>query len=196
MLCDAPLLLYCLVKFGLKQEAVVQKALQYLLSLARDNGWSCAVSPTLGKFHGPGRRDDPCPYANLLMLKLLGLFPETHSLPAVQNGIECALRLWKNSQTQWPYLFHMGTDFRKLKLPFIWYDILHTASVLSIFPQARSDARLQEMVEIIRGKANENGRFIPESIWTKWKGWEFAQKNEPSRWMTLTVLKLQSRMAD
>jgi hypothetical protein len=30
----------------------------------------------------------------------------------------------------------------------------------------------------------------------KWKGWEFAQKNIPSRWLTLMVLTLQKRMAD
>ena len=117
-------------------------------------------------------------------------------MPAVQNGLECMLRLWENSQNQWPYLFHMGTDFRKLKLPLVWYDILHVASVLSFFPLARKDARLQEMVKIISGKANENGHYLPESIWSKWKGWEFAQKKEPSRWMTLTVLNLQRRMAE
>lgn len=196
MLCDAPLLLYCLARFGMNQEGQMKKALHTLLSLGRSNGWPCAASPALGRFHGPGRKDDPCPYATLLMLKLLALFPENHALPAVQDGVECMLRLWENSQNQWPYLFHMGTDFRKLKLPFVWYDILHIASVLSVFPQARKDTRLQEMVEIIGKKADDNSHYIPESIWTKWKGWEFAQKKEPSRWLTLVVLTLQRRMAD
>ncbi len=31
--------------------------------------------PALGKFRGPGRKDDPCPVANLYALKALSLFP-------------------------------------------------------------------------------------------------------------------------
>ncbi len=62
MLCDAPLLLYCLARFGLKEDVKVKNALQKLLALGRSNG--CRAPLLLnGKFHGPGRRDDPCPYA-------------------------------------------------------------------------------------------------------------------------------------
>jgi hypothetical protein len=196
MLCDAPLLLYCLARFGLNQEVQIKKALQTLLNLGRSNGWPCAVSPALGKFHGPGRRDDPCPYANLLMLKLLALLPETHLLPAVQDGVECILHLWEHSREKWPYLFHAGSDFRKLKLPLVWYDILHVATVLSYYPSVRNDIRLREMVDTICEKADVNGQYTPESVWIKWKGWEFAQKKAPSRWLTLMVLTLQKRMAE
>lgn len=195
MLCDAPLLLYCLARLELKEDVNVKNALQKLLAIGRSNGWPCAASPELGKFHGPGRRDDPCPYANLLMLKLLALFPETHSLPAVQDGMECLLHLWEHSREEWPYLFHTGTDFRKLKLPLVWYDILHVATVLSYYPSVRNDIRLREMVDIITQKADKNGQYTTESVWMKWKGWEFARKKEPSRWLTLMVLSLQKRTA-
>jgi hypothetical protein len=194
MLCDAPLLLYCLAKLGHGNDTGIQKAITHLLGLGRENGWPCAVSSGLGKFHGPGRREDPCPYANLLMLKLLTLYPEYYSHASVQYGIESALALWENSQNCSPYLFRMGTNFRKLKTPFIWYDILHASSMLSFFPQVRKDNRFRNMVQLITEKADENGLYTPESIWTKWKGWEFTQKKEPSRWLTFLILKMQKNL--
>ena len=70
MLCDAPSIVYALAKFGVKDRRV-KTAARHLASLIRDNGWPCAAAPEVGKFHGPGRRSDPCPYANLITLKAL-----------------------------------------------------------------------------------------------------------------------------
>ena len=72
-LCDAPLLLYALVKFGLGQDARVRKGIEFLTGLVRENGWPCAVSRELGTWHGPGKKEDPCPFATLAMLKLLSV---------------------------------------------------------------------------------------------------------------------------
>jgi hypothetical protein len=57
-LCDAPVIIYALAKFGLKENQQVQKAVRYLAGLVRENGWPCAVSKELGKFRGPGRKGD------------------------------------------------------------------------------------------------------------------------------------------
>ena len=75
-LCDAPIIIYSLAKFGLGKDEQIQKAVKYLVDLVRENGWPCAVSKELGKFRGPGRKDDPCPYATLVMLKMLSQFDE------------------------------------------------------------------------------------------------------------------------
>jgi hypothetical protein len=193
MLCDAPLVVYALVKFGLEDNPHVQTALNHLVRLIKDNGWPCAVSPEAGKFRGPGRKDDPCPYANLVMLKALAQFPRLHHDPAVAIGVEALLSLWEERKERRPYLFAMGTDFTKLKAPLVWYDILHVMDVLSHFSWARKDARLQEMVQIVRSKADQDGRFTPESIWLAWQDWDFGQKREPSRWLTLIVKRMLKR---
>ena len=73
-LCDAPLIVYSLIKLGLSNDPRVTKAVEYLLTLQRENGWPCAVSKALGTWRGPGRKDDPCPDANLGMLKGLAEF--------------------------------------------------------------------------------------------------------------------------
>ena len=56
-LCDAPILVSALIKMGLGDDKRVQTAIQYLDGLVRDNGFPCAVSPELGKFRGPGRKE-------------------------------------------------------------------------------------------------------------------------------------------
>jgi hypothetical protein len=193
MLCDAPLVTYALVKFGEGKTPEVNNALNNLVELQRENGWPCSVSPELGKFRGPGRKSDPCPYATLVMLQLLAQFPEKHNDPAVKIGVETILSLWEQRKERRPYLFAMGTDFSKLKAPLIWYDILHVTDVLTQISWTLEDQRLQEMIEIVRQKADAIGRFTAESIWIDWKTWEFGQKKEPSRWITLAAQRVLKR---
>jgi len=195
-LCDAPLVVYSLVKMGLKDDARVQAAVEHLISLGRENGWPCAVSPELGRWRGPGRKDDPCPYANMVMLKLLAELPEMHDRPAVRAGAETALCLWTESLSRHPYMFYMGNDFRKLKAPLVWYDLLHLTDVLTRFPFLRQDARLGEMVDLLAAKADAEGRFTAESIWTAWKDWDFGQKKIPSAWLTLLAWRVVRRMRE
>jgi hypothetical protein len=124
-LCDAPLTIYILIKFGLGNNEIVLSAFRHLDSLIRENGWPCAACKSLGKFRGPGKKSDPCPYANLLMLKTNAILNDPAYEENINIGLETILGLWELSREKRPFLFKMGTDFRKLKVPFIWYDILH-----------------------------------------------------------------------
>ena len=194
MLCDAPLIIYALAKFGLGKDPRVQAAAEYLAGLIRDNGWPCAVSPEFGKFRGPGRKSDPCPFANLIMLKALAQVDGFRDSRVVHQGSEAALTLWEERRERHPYIFYMGTDFCKLKAPFVWYDIVHMVDVLTHFHWLAKDYRLQEIVEIIRSKADDDGRFTPESIWMAWKGWDFGQKKIPSPWLTFVIRRSLNRI--
>jgi hypothetical protein len=84
----------------------------------------------------------------------------------------------------------MGADFRKLKAPLIWYDILHLLDVLTQFPWLKGDARLKEMIETMQAKADGQGRYTPESIWKAWSDWDFGQKKTPSRALTFFVQRV------
>jgi len=193
-LCDAPLIVYALVKFDLGDETSVKKVIKYLTEIVRENGWPCKVSMTLGSFRGPGRKEDPCPYANLAMLKLLAEVDGLRDNPACHIGAETLLNLWENSLEKHPYIFYMGTDFRKLKVPFIWYDLIHVLQVLTQFPWLKSDPRLLDMIGVLKTKMDDKGRFTVESQWTAWKDWEFGQKKVPSRWLTLMVWRIFKRI--
>ena len=193
-LCDTPLLLYALAKMGLQSEPAVQKAAGYLAGLVRENGWPCVVSKELGKFRGPGRKEDPCPFATLAMLKAFAAMEEWRDSPACRTGAETLLRLWSESVTEHPYIFYMGTDFRKLKVPFVWYDLMHVLEVLTRFYWLKDDPRLQEMVNLLKDKSDGEGHFTLESVWLAWKDWEFGQKKVPSRWPTFLAWRIIGRL--
>ena len=192
-LCDTPVIVSSLIQMGMGNDPRVQTAIKYLESLVRENGWPCAVSPELGKFRGPGRKEDPCPYATLVMLKILAHVPELRSGRSARIGVETLLSLWDQSKEQHPYMFYMGTDFRKLKAPLFWYDILHVLDVLSYFKWARKDKRFQVMLNSVKSKVDKDGRYIPESIWAAWKDWDFCQKKVPSQGLTFFVQRILRR---
>lgn len=192
-LCDAPIIVYSLAKLGLLNDERVVKAKDYLMSLGRLNGYPCVVSKELGKFRGPGKKDDPCPYATLIMLKLMNLSEADKTSDFANQSIESLLNLWKESKVKHPYMFFMGTDFRKLKAPFIWYDILHVADTLSNFPQAIKKHDFISMTDLIQHKADLHGRYTPESEWKAWKDWDFGQKKTPSPWLTFLAWRILSR---
>lgn len=93
-----------------------------------------------------------------------------------------------------PYMFLMGSDFRKLKVPLVWYDLLHVLDVLSRFAWLHEDPRLLDMAGVLKSKADAQGRFTSESVWTSWKDWEFCQKKQPSRWLTLLAWRILNRI--
>ena len=127
------------------------------------------------------------------MLKALSQSTKWRNDPSCHIGAATLLNLWERSKEKKPFLFAMGTDFLKLKAPLIWYDILHVLDVLGQFSCLKKDARLLKMAEIVKSKMDDQGRFTPESIWMAWKGWDFGQKKEPSRWVTFLVHRILKR---
>ena len=194
MLCDAPTLLYALLAMGLGDDPRVQRAIDHLVGLVDDNGWRCVAASEAGKFRGPGRKDDPCPIVNVYALKALAQVPELLDSPATRTGAGMLLWHWEHRTERKIYLFGIGTDFRKLKYPFVWYDILHVVDVLSRFPFVHDDPRFREMVEAITAQADEQGRYTANSMYRAWKGWSFADKKSPSPWLTFLVLRVQRRV--
>jgi hypothetical protein len=194
MLCDAPTLLYSLLSFGLGDDPQLKKALEHLASLVDGNGWRCVCAPELGKFHGPGRRTDPCPIVNVYSLKALALAPKLRTSPAAHAGADMLLSHWADPDHAKPYLFGSGTDYRKLKYPFVWYDILHVTDVLSRFPFVHSDPRFIQMIETITAQADPQGRYTASSMYQSWKGWSFADKKNPSPWLTCLVYNILKRV--
>jgi len=193
-LCDAPLLLLVLLKAGIDYNEHIKPGIDYLVSLCRDNGFPCAVSPELGKFRGPGKKDDCCPYATLIMTDLLSYIPEYRDSQVAISSVKALLNLWENSLNQHPYMFYMGTDFRKLKAPSCWYDIVSVAGVLSKYDFAHNDPRFIEMIKLIKGKQDKNGFFTPESVYLKLKDWDFGQKKVPSPYLTYLCYILFERL--
>jgi hypothetical protein len=194
ILCDSPTLLYSLLALGLGDEPRVRRAAEHLLSTVNENGWRCVASPELGRFRGPGRKDDPCPIVNVYALKALAQIPEWADNPATRSAAEMLLSHWEYQNERKPYLFGIGTDFRKLKYPFVWYNLLHVLEVLSQFPFVINDLRFQEMLEALTVQADTQGHYTATSMYRAWKGWSFADKKLPSPWLTFLVERILKRM--
>ena len=192
--CDAPTLLYSLLAMGLAGAERVRRAVDHLADLVEDNGWRCVGAPELARFRGPGRKADACPIANVIALKALAQVPEQLDSPATRAGTEMLLWHWEHQTERKIYMFGIGTDFRKLKYPFVWYDVLHVVDVLSRFPFVHTDARFQQMVEAIVNQADAEGRYTAGSMYRAWKGWSFADKKQPSPWLTFLVLRMERQM--
>jgi hypothetical protein len=90
----------------------------------------------------------------------------------------------------------MGTDFLKLKYPFVWYDLLHVVDILSRFPFAYRDPRFQEMLAALIVQSDSQGRYTAGSMYQVWKGWSFADKKTPSPWLTFLVLRMLERVGE
>ena len=165
-----------------------------LIDQIEDNGWRCGAASSLPEFGGPGRRLDTCPMATTYVLKALALVPETGSSAAVTAGIDALLGHWEHQADYKLKMFGIGTDFRKLKYPFVWYDILHVADILTRFPPARSDPRLPDMVREITDQADDDGRYRAGSMYRAWQDWSFADKKQPSPFLTLLVMRIERRI--
>ena len=194
-LCDAPLLLFALLSAEIDYDKHIKQGVDYLVGFCADYGFPCTVSQELGKFRGPGRKDDPCPYASLIMLKLLSSIPEYRESEVVLNTAMSILSLWENSLERHPYMFYMGTDFRKLKAPAMWYDIVSVVDVLSHFEFVKSDTRFEEMITLIKSKQSSDGLYTPEAVFQKFKGWDFGQKKTPSPYLTYLCNRMLKRAA-
>lgn len=101
---------------------------------------------------------------------------------------------WEHQKGRTLYLFGIGTNYRKLKYPFVWYDILHVADVLSQIDVMRNDERFKEIVDCIVSKQDVQGRVKPESVWMAYREWDFGQKKTFSRWMTFLVARILKRV--
>ncbi len=181
MTCDYPLLLWIILRADMHSE--VQGAIDHLLTLCRPNGWKCASSISAG-FKGPGSKNDPCPYGNLLALKVLSEVPEMNDSEEAKHGIGMLLWHWENSHAKRPYMFGSGKRYRKLKFPAHWYDVVHVAWVLSRFESVRTEPAFKDMFVSLQSRADENGRYTPESVYMCYKGQDFSQKKNPSPTLT------------
>ena len=91
------------------------------------------------------------------MLKAFAVMDEWRDSLACRTGAETLLRLWSESITEHPYIFYMGTDFRKLKVPFVWYDPDACARSFIAVPWLIDDPRLREMVNLLQDKSDGRG---------------------------------------
>jgi hypothetical protein len=122
--------------------------------------------------------------------------PELGSSPMADKGVRFLLGCWDH-RGRIKYAGHdsqIGSGWEKLKYPFTDYRILRYLDVLSQFPWVQGDSRIAEMLQLLTTKRDPQGRFCAESIHASWSGFDFGQKQQPSRWLTLLVYRTVKRL--
>lgn len=190
MACDFPTILYALLKMGVRS-AVTSKAVQALQELVDEDGLHCCGF--MPKFRGPGKKSDICPYANLISAKALSEDKGGAESAAAQKTVEALLRHWQERGKKKYYLFGIGTEYKKLQLPYVWYNLLHVMEVVSRYEAFHTDKRFKEMMEVLLSQTDSSLRFKPESMYMAYKGRDFANKKEHSPTITLFTLRILKR---
>ncbi len=177
--CDSPLITATLLQLGYK-DAKVEKAADLIKEKwSTPEGWFCDF------FFVRGIRKKlkvGCPMAGLQALEVFSYFPAYKETEYAKNAF--APIKYHKEYGKSIYYFGRSKKFWTMKYPFVWYNALYLAMVLSQFHFATHQAVMKELIEWIESSQDETGRFTPTSMFMLYKGWEFANKKEPSPWIT------------
>ncbi len=188
--CDAPLLLYTLRLLGHRDETTEAAVAELANRWADEVGWFCHLFFVEGQHRKLGAG---CPMAGLLALDVFSQVEELRESAAAHSAF-APLRFHRDHGTS-VYYFGRSDRFWTLKYPFVWYNALFVADVVSRFRFARDEPLTAELVDWLERTADEEGRFRPTSMYRAYGSWEFADKKRPSPWITFLVCRILRRLA-
>jgi hypothetical protein len=192
--CYTGILAEALAKLGDAHDARLAMAYAWLMNRQRlDGGFWCKNSGLPGR---PRELEPSCAFATLCVVGAMAQRRELRCSPMAERGVKFLVGCW-DSRGRIKYAGHdsqIGRGWEKLKYPFTDYRILKYLDVLSRFPWVRGDPRIVEMSQLLMVKHDPQGRFYAESIHTSWSGFDFGQKRQPSRWLTLLVYRTVKRL--
>lgn len=194
--CDSPILLGAVLRLGDPADKRAAAAIEALeVRREQDGGWFCH-----GDWHGLEihwrQRPQSCPIATLYSLWALARLPAGHPARS-ERGAELLLghfEAYDRRQGQPICFFQAGRRFRRLKFPFVWYDVLHVLDTLTSFEKLRGDRRLRAMVDAALPDPPPQGRLRAGSVFTAYKAYDFGQKREPSPTITFLLARVLRRL--
>ncbi len=191
--CIAHIMTYALARFGYVDDPRLQKAYDQILSWQRlDGGWH----PNQKNLPGNAAEGEAsCPFGTQNVARALAAHPQLREGPEAERAAQFLLECWERRLEPYrPVGFGMGSDWGKLQYPFVQYNLLKTADVLSLIPAARQDPRFGEILDLIQEKRDADGLWRAESASKAWGDYDFAQKKVASAWITFLVFRIFSRV--
>ena len=184
-----------LTRFGYGEDRRVRKLYDWMLEDQReDGGWNCAAGE-------PGTLD--C-WEALAAFEAVPKAKRTAAMErAISRGAEFYLerKLFEEGRRYTPWFrFHYPTHY--------YYDVLVGLDVLTRLGYA-GDRRLQPALQILRGKRRSDGTWVLDRVHPdedrgggggaaakKVKPLALERAGEPSKWITLTALRVLKRVED
>jgi len=181
-----------LIRIGYSNDPRVRKALEWLVKIQnRDGGWLCPywrahVKDTHGCFYGT-----ICPMEAFSQVPRKNLTKEMER--AIERGAEFLLmhRLFKADHHNYKVI---SQSWLKLGFPWFYgYNILRGLDVLTELGYVK-DERLNDAVEVLLQKRQDNGTWILESAPIGRMQTNIEVKGKPSKWITLIALRVLKRL--
>jgi len=186
--CDSPILTYTLKQLGYASDHL-ENAIDMIKKKWLDSqGWFCHFFFVDGMHK---KLQVGCPMAGLQALELFSLVPELKESDCAKNAYE-PIR-FHHEYGKSVYYFGRSKKFWTMKYPFVWYNALYLADVLTRFESLKDELLIKELIDWILESQDEQGRFKPTSMFMLYKGWDFANKKEPSPWITLLCSRILKR---
>jgi len=183
--CDSPLISSTLYRLGNRSEALMKSIDIIKEKWMSETGWFCHLFFVNSQFK---KHQVGCMMAGLEALELFSLLPggvDREILGKAFKPLQYHRDFGKSL-----YYFGRSKKFWTLKYPFVWYNALYVADVLSRFDIFRGEAVLKEIIDWILESQNEQGRFKPTSKFMHYGKWDFANKKEESPWMTYLCCRI------
>jgi len=186
--CDSPLITYCLLRMGHKTDQVIHSIELIKEKWNNDKGWFCHFFFVEGMYK---KLQIGCQMAGLMALELFSLIPELKESEYSKYAYE-PIRFHREYGKSM-YYFGRSKKFWTLKYPFVWYNALYLAEVLTRFDFLKDDELVGELIHWIEVSQDDEGKFTPTSMFMNYKGWDFANKKEPSPWVTYLCCNILKR---
>jgi hypothetical protein len=183
--CNSPIITYSLLSLGYNNSSLKKSAFKIANLWDSPQGWFCHYFFVDGQFK---KFDTGCPIAGLMALEVFSQIPELKESQQAKNAFAPLEFHWKLKKSI--YYFGRSKKFWTLKYPYIWYNALYLADVLTRFEFLKGHKLIQEIVDWIEESQDEQGRFKPTSIFMPYKSWTFGNKKEPSPWITFLCCRI------
>jgi prenyltransferase beta subunit len=193
--CFTGILTESLSKLGYNDDFRLGKAYDWLTKRQRlDGGFWCKDTgqPKRQREHEPS-----CAFSTLCVLSALAENPEYKNSKIVKRVVEFLFKCWDN-RGKIKYTGHdsqIGRGWEKLKYPFTDYRILKYLDTITQFDFAINDKRIDKMIDLLISKRGKDRHFYAESIHKVYSDFDFGQKEQPSRWITLLVYRIVKRIS-
>ncbi len=189
--CNSPVITSSLIELGVKNEQV-DKAICELKNKWNDNkSWFCHFFFVESQFK---KLQIGCPIAGLMALDVFSKIPELKESEYSKNAFE-PIKFHKDFGKTL-YYFGRSKKFWTLKYPFVWYNALFLADVLTRFNFLKNEPIIKELIDWIINSQTDEGKFKPTSIFMNYKGWDFSNKKEPSPWITFLSSRILKQYYD
>jgi len=183
--CDSPVISSTLYRLGNRSELLMKSIDVIKDKWNSETGWFCHLFFVESQYK---RHKVGCMMAGLEALELFSLFPHAEEDLFIKNAFK-SLQYHKDYGKSL-YYFGRSKKFWTLKYPFVWYNALYIAEVLSRFDFFKKEMLLKEIIDWILESQDKDGRFKPTSMFMKYKNWDFSNKKENSPWITFLCCKI------